>query len=179
MSKRRDEILDLIVEWEEAKAAGREPRPEALCRGDSDRASALQRAVRDLEEVSWLNEPVDECDATSSLESGTTTAPTLPPVLAGRYRVELPVGEGGFGRVYRGFDTWLERPVAIKVPKDVRSIAGAELDLCRLEARKVARLRHPGIVPVHDVGRDGDKCFIVSEWIDGTNLATRDRKSVV
>ena len=40
-----------------------------------------------------------------------------------------------------------------------------------MEARKVARLRHPHIVPVHDVGRDGSNCFIVGEWIEGTNLA--------
>ena len=41
----------------------------------------------------------------------------LPRLLADRYRLDALIGEGGFGRVYRGFDTWLERPVAVKVPQ--------------------------------------------------------------
>jgi serine/threonine protein kinase len=45
-----------------------------------------------------------------------------------------------------------------------------------MEARKVARLRHPHIVAVHDVGQDSGTCFIVSEWIDGVDLATRIKK---
>ena len=61
--------------------------------------------------------------------------------------------------------------MAVKVPRVDRPVTGGEVDQCRLEARKVARLRHPNIVPVHDVGRDGSSCFIVGEWIDGTNLA--------
>ncbi len=81
----------------------------------------------------------------------------------------------GFGRVYRGFDTWLERPVALEVPRSDRPVPLSEVDLCRIEARKVARLRHPNIVPVHDVGRDEGTCFIVSEWIEGVNPADRLR----
>ena len=56
-----------------------------------------------------------------------------------------------------------------------RPVTGGEVDQCRIEARKVARLRHPNIVPVHDVGREGSNCFIVGEWIEGTNLAVRIR----
>ena len=83
------------------------------------------------------------------------------------------MGEGGFGRVYRAFDTWLERPVAVKVPRVDRPVTEGEVDQCRIEARKVARLRHPNIVPVHDVGREGATCFIVGEWVEGTDLAAR------
>ena len=54
-----------------------------------------------------------------------------------------------------------------------RPVTGGEVDQCRIEARKVARLRHPNIVSVHDVGRDGSNCFIVGEWIEGTNLSER------
>src|SRR5262249_33833704 len=80
---------------------------------------------------------------------------------------------GGFGRVYRGFDTWLERIVAVKVPRVDRPVTEGEVDQCRIEARKVARLRHPNIVPVHDVGREGATCFIVGEWVEGASLAAR------
>ena len=63
----------------------------------------------------------------------------------------------------------------MKVPRVDRPVTGGEVDQCRIEARKVARLRHPNIVPVHDVGREGATCFIVGEWIEGTNLAARIR----
>ena len=97
-------------------------------------------------------------------------------MMAGRYRLDSLIGEGGFGRVYRGFDTWLERPVAVKVPRVDRPVTVPEVDLCRLEARKVARLKHPNIVAVHDVGQDEGTCFIVSEWIDGVDLASPDQE---
>jgi eukaryotic-like serine/threonine-protein kinase len=61
----------------------------------------------------------------------------------------------------------------VKVPKVDRPVGVEEVDQCRIEAKKVARLRHPNIVPVHDVGKDGGSCFIVSEWIEGENLANR------
>jgi serine/threonine protein kinase len=93
--------------------------------------------------------------------------------MADRYRLDVLVGLGGFGRVYRAFDTWLERDVAVKVPRVDRPVTEGEVDLCRIEARKVARLRHPHIVPVYDVGREGATCFIVGEWVEGANLATR------
>jgi eukaryotic-like serine/threonine-protein kinase len=175
MTPRREELLDLIVRWEEAKARGEPLAPEELCRDCPELRDELHDQLRKLEQVDWLNEPIIEALSATPGGAG-SPAPSddpLPRMMAARYRLDAPIGEGGFGRVYRGFDTWLERPVAIKVPRVDRAVSGPEIDLCRLEARKVARLRHPNIVPVHDVGRDGDTCFIVSEWIDGTNLEAR------
>ncbi|MHB1557322.1 MAG: protein kinase domain-containing protein, partial [Isosphaeraceae bacterium] len=94
----------------------------------------------------------------------------LPRTLSDRYRLDALIGVGGFGWVYRALDTWLDRSVAVKIPKADRLVGAEDVDQCRMEAKKVARLRHPNIVPVHDVGRDGASCFIVSEWIDGQNL---------
>jgi serine/threonine protein kinase len=171
----RDEILDLIARWEEAEAQGRAVSAEDLCADCPDALGELQRRIAELNEVRWLNQSIA---APVTLPTQTAAGlrsrePELPPILAERYRIDAPVGEGGFGRVFRGFDTWLERPVAVKVPHVDRSVWGSQIDLCRLEARKVARLRHPHIVPVHDVGRDADRCFIVSEWIEGENLSDR------
>ena len=107
-------------------------------------------------------------------QAGTKMLETdLPRTLTDRYRLDALIGVGGFGRVYKGFDTWLDRPVAVKIPKVDRRVGAEEVDQCRLEAKKVARLRHPNIVPVYDVGKDDGSCFIVSEWIDGENLANR------
>src|ERR1700719_3097772 len=95
------------------------------------------------------------------------------PAQVGRYRVERLLGAGGFGLVYLAHDDQLQRPVAIKVPhrKLVDRPEAAEAYLT--EARTVANLDHPNIVPVHDVGSTDDcPCYVVSKYIDGTDLAT-------
>jgi eukaryotic-like serine/threonine-protein kinase len=106
--------------------------------------------------VQWLDRPIEGIASTASgnIPKGSRGF-DLPRTMAGRYRLDVLSGEGGFGRVYRGFDTWLERPVAVKVPRMDRPVTVPMVDLCRLEARKVARLKHPHIVAVHDVGQDG------------------------
>lgn len=91
----------------------------------------------------------------------------------GRYRVVSMLGKGGFGAVYRAVDSQLQRDVAIKVTH------GSLLDPSHrenflTEARIVAALDHPNIVPVHDVGQtDTGDFFVVSKLIDGSDLASR------
>ena len=97
------------------------------------------------------------------------------PERIGRYRLDRVLGEGGFGLVYLAHDEQLSRPVAIKVPRaDRLAYAGAYLT----EARTIARLDHPNIVPVYDVGStDLVPCFIVSKYIEGTDLSARIQQS--
>jgi serine/threonine protein kinase len=174
MTPNRDEILDLIVRWEEAKAQGQAPVPEELCRDRPELLGEFRRRVEELEQVEWLNRPIEGLGTTASCDCPADVPDLdLPRMMAARYRLDALIGQGGFGRVYRAFDTWLERPVAVKIPRVDRPVTVPEVDLCRLEARKVARLKHPNIVTVHDVGQDGGTCFIVSEWIEGSDLATR------
>ena len=105
-------------------------------------------------------------------------APARLPERIGRYRIERVLGKGGFGLVYLAQDDQLSRPVAIKVPhrKLVDRLEDAEAYLT--EARTVANLDHPHIVPVFDVGSTEQfPCFVVSKYIDGTDLATRLKQS--
>jgi serine/threonine protein kinase len=173
MEREREDVLDLIVRWEEAKAQGQELAPEELCWECPDLLTEFRRQVEKLGEVAWLDGPIEANSTTPGGASALIPDLDLPRLIGDRYRLEALIGEGGFGRVYRGFDTWLERPVAVKVPRVDRPVTGGEVDQCRIEARKVAKLRHPNIVPVHDVGKEGSNCFIVGEWIEGTNLAVR------
>ena len=68
------------------------------------------------------------------------------PTTLGRFKINGVLGSGGYGRVYLGFDERLQRNVAIKVP--TRALVGTELDRFLEEARRLAQLRHPGIVTV-------------------------------
>ena len=90
------------------------------------------------------------------------------PAAIGRYEVRGLLGRGGFGAVYRGYDRHLDRQVAIKVP--LLKLTKALEELFPQEARKLAQLKHPSIVTVHDVGVHEGVCFIVSEYLDGPNL---------
>jgi serine/threonine-protein kinase len=95
--------------------------------------------------------------------------PPAPPRIA-RYEVRAELGRGGFGRVLRCYDPVLDRDVAVKVLHP--EAAGSSLDAEGLlrEARAAARLQHPNIVPVHEVGNHEGACFIVMELIDGETL---------
>src|SRR4051794_6119385 len=156
MTTNRDEILDLIVRWEEAKAQGRGPAPEDLCKDRPELREEFLRHVAKLELVDWLNAPIEGLSTTASrADPGQAPDLDLPRMMAGRYRLDAWIGEGGFGRVYRGFDTWLERPVAVKVPRVDRPLTSPQVDLCRLGGRKVARPRHPDLVGGHRRGAGG------------------------
>ena len=87
----------------------------------------------------------------------------------GRYAVLKKLGEGGKGVVYKARDTVLNRVVAIKVLKS--AVAGEEAySRFMREAQAVAKLNHPNIVSIYDIGTEGEKRFFVLEFIDGTSL---------
>ena len=101
-------------------------------------------------------------------------APADHPERIGRYRIEKVLGKGGFGLVYLAYDEQLDRPVAVKVPhaEVISQRENAEAYLA--EARTVANLDHPNIVPVYDVGSTDDvPCYFVSKYIEGTDLSTK------
>lgn len=87
-----------------------------------------------------------------------------------RYTLHEPVGQGGMGTVYRASDRALGRDVAVKVLRGDVADAEAAVRLER-EARILARLEHPGIVPVHDVGTLADgRVFYVMKLVRGRRL---------
>ena len=99
------------------------------------------------------------------------TPARAPQLLANRYHVERPIGEGGMGVVYAAMDTTLQRRVAIKVIKD--HLAGDALARFQREARTAASLSHPHIVTVHDFGTDETGSpFLVMELLEGQSLRT-------
>jgi eukaryotic-like serine/threonine-protein kinase len=96
------------------------------------------------------------------------------PQSIGRYRVIRLLGKGGFGRVYLAHDGDLNRPVAIKVPNPERISHPEDVEAYLNEARILASLDHPHIVPVYDLGRTDDGlCFVVSKYVEGSDLAAQ------
>jgi serine/threonine protein kinase/formylglycine-generating enzyme required for sulfatase activity/tetratricopeptide (TPR) repeat protein len=96
------------------------------------------------------------------------------PTKIGRYNILRRLAAGGFGQVFRAFDDELERLVAIKVPRPERVSQPEDVEAYLNEAKILAKLDHPRIVPVYDVGRTDDGlCFVVSKFIEGSDLAAR------
>ena len=160
----RDVLAELLLRWEELFERGQDTPAAELAAERPDLASELARQIEALKAVSWMTQPLKEgpqSPEVSAVGGGR---------LGARYRLETLVGAGGFAEVFRGFDERLQRPVAIKLPRPGRV---GPRDAFLAEARRVARLRHEGIVPVYDVGIDGDSCFIVSEFLGGGSLADR------
>jgi len=179
-----ERLLDLILRWEELRAKGRDVAVEELCREWPSLADELRRRLAILEQTAWLEAPLDDPEepewppdplpgegdvpAASTRLRAPSTAALSSQVLAGRYRMDELVAEGGASLVWRATDLELQRTVAVKIPRRVDDeMAGRLVE----EAQRVASLAHPGIVPTYDVGRDGDTVFIVSEFIEGGSLA--------
>jgi serine/threonine protein kinase len=79
------------------------------------------------------------------------------------------LGMGGFGTVWKALDTKLDRTVALKIPRRGQ-LSDGQIEEFLHEARVAARLRHPHIVSVHEIGRDADNVYIVSDLVDGASL---------
>ena len=87
----------------------------------------------------------------------------------GRHIVIGRVGAGGMGTVYAAYDTTLERKIALKFLSKARA---AEPDTARLlaEASAMARLSHPNVVTVHDVGMHEQQPYLAMEYVQGQTL---------
>ena len=94
----------------------------------------------------------------------------------GRYEVRHKLGKGGFGEIYLGQDTQLNRQVAIRVMPAEFTQPGPAVDHALREARKLVQLRHPGIVTVHDVGVQDGQVYIVSDYLEGVDLGRWSRE---
>ena len=113
------------------------------------------------------------CDSTFNLVDSETQTDTLPAsgvTTIGHFEVLERLGIGAFGSVWKARDTELDRTVAIKMPRPGQ-VGPEHQELFLREARAAAQLNHPSIVSVHEIGREGDSVYIVSDYVQGVTLA--------
>jgi formylglycine-generating enzyme required for sulfatase activity len=190
-------LLELLSRWEELYRRGEDASPSSLGVEDPALMQALADRIERQKKLYAFMQFADgppEAGAEGRGESperpdggpgapvpadrdvgpGDATLPQADPPFIGRYRVIRVLGQGGFGRVYLAHDTELDREVAIKVPRRTDTARLVDVGIYLREARTLARLSHPHIVPVYDVGRTPDgQCYVVSKYMDGGDLAGR------
>ncbi len=117
-----------------------------------------------------IAEPPPEPDAAADARPGDASAPHAPPLFAGRYQIRECVGAGAGGTVYAAWDPELDRVVALKVLRGQATGGSRGAHRIAREARVMAKVVHPNVVTVHDVGSTGDHVFIAAEFIEGGTL---------
>lgn len=91
-------------------------------------------------------------------------------IIGNRYQILESIGNGGMAEVYLAFDTYLKREVAVKILRAQYTDDDGFVSRFRQEAQSAARLIHPNIVNVYDVGRDEDFYYIIMEYVKGRTL---------
>lgn len=160
-----DLLADLLLAWEES--GRQEPVHEAaqrLTQHCPHLIEELERRIDLLSEMAWLDDPVLYAPPESDDQA------VHQEMMAGRYRLLKRLSSGWCGSLYHAMDLELGRNVAIKAPRTKDAVTAENL---LHEGRCASQLRHPGIVPVFDAGRDGGVIFLVYEYITGMNLSQR------
>lgn len=130
-----------------------------------------------------VDEHIDRCpeclrlvsEMARALPSSSTSPPSVPAPLrmgtrVGRYRIEEMLGSGAMGVVYAAYDDELARRLAIKLVRSPGSSSTVHRARLLGEGRAIARVSHPNVVTVHDVGTFGEDVFIAMELVDGESL---------
>ncbi len=124
-----------------------------------------------VEQASWADMLCPACGSSFSLSGTDATCSFRPGVqVLGHFELLQQVGAGRFGTVWKARDTQLQRIVAIKIPRQ-KDLDPKETEVFLRDARAAAQLNHPSIAGVHEVGRESDTVYIVTDYIDGANLS--------
>ena len=173
----KDEYSDACEHFEEIAGLSIEEQDQRLAqlRIDLPRvASCLQSLLesdRSADADEFLNVSTvvfhpQSRDVAMTSQEATVSMPTR----IGSYDIHERIGAGGMGIVYKAFDTRSERYVALKVVRSSEFATHEQLDRFRAEARAAAKIRHPNIVPVYEVGNEGEQDYFTMAYIDGSDL---------
>ncbi len=165
-------ISDLLLRWQELRRRGEHPTIQELCAEHPSKAEELARHIKAFESMEELLGLAPQATLPEP-----TTAPGVPKSLAEKFRplgYELleVIGMGGMGVVYKANQIKLQRTVALKMIAGFRAGPKQMARFC-VEVEAVARLQHPHIVQIHEVGEVDGHSFFAMEYVQGGTLAQR------
>src|SRR5256714_779712 len=141
---------------------------EEACEGDRDLRKQVERLVKFHEKSGDFLESSAFADAPELLTDDLASASVGE--LIGHYRIESLIGIGGMGEVYLARDERLGRKVALKLLPARLTADETQLSRFKTEARAASALNHPNILTVYEIGTEGNRQFIATEFIEGMTL---------
>jgi serine/threonine protein kinase len=165
-----ERLNDLLLAWQEQHDQGRDVSAAELCRDCPELAGELARRIDVLRQMTRLAEAVGAPESTQGHPS-LPAAPSLLPSSVPGYEILQELGRGGMGVVYQARQVQLDRLVALKMI--LAAPLSADLERFRTEGGAVARLRHPNIVQIYEVGEHAGRPYLVLEHIEGGTLADK------
>ncbi|PYK52872.1 MAG: hypothetical protein DME48_13910 [Verrucomicrobia bacterium] len=163
-------ITDL---FDEAMTRGPKERMAFLkeaCEGDSDLREQVERLIKSHEKSTEFLESSAFAVAPELLTDDRAGAGASVGELIGHYRIESLIGIGGMGEVYLARDEGLGRKAALKLLPDSLTTDETQLSRFKNEARSASALNHPNILTVYEIGTEGNRRFIATEFIEGVTL---------
>jgi serine/threonine protein kinase len=169
-----ERIDDLLLRWDDLREQDAEPSAEELCRDCPELAAEVARRIAAVRAV---------CRVPNNSGAGTAVLPGSPapraagpdPTRLGDFEVLELLGSGGMGKVFKARHKTLKRLVALKMILAGAHATPDEAARFRAEAEAVARLAHPNIVQVYEVGEHDSCPFLSLEYLDGGSLEHRLR----
>src|SRR5438477_4062222 len=167
-AERWKRVNDLFQSAVERAPAERAAFLDEACHGDE----SLRRELRSLLTSYERSENFIELPAFEVAPELVTSerANTLVGKLIGHYRIESLIGVGGMGEVYLAQDERLGRKAALKLLPDSLTTDETQLSRFKNEARSASALNHPNILTVYEIGAEGNRQFIATEFIEGITL---------
>ena len=141
---------------------------EEACEGDRDLRKQVERLIKSHEKSGDFLESSAFADAPELLTDDRASASVGE--LIGHYRIESLIGIGGMGEVYLARDERLGRKVALKLLPERLTTDETQLSRFKTEARAASALNHPNILTVYEIGAEGNRQFIATEFIEGMTL---------
>jgi serine/threonine protein kinase len=180
-------LEELLLRWQEQRRLGEEPSAEELAAGEPGLVAELGRrmaALRSMEDLLGLgddtaqdsvDQPPTDPDATRPYGAGEglDQGPVPSGLRVPGYRIEGLISRGGMGAVYRARQLKPDRPVALKMILSGRHAGPEQRRRFRSEAEAAARLNHPNVVQIYEVGEHDGQAFFSMELVDGGSLAQR------
>jgi serine/threonine protein kinase len=175
-----ERLSDLLLQWKDLQAQGKILTPEEMCADCPELTEELRRRIRIIRTMEqMLGQSPDRSSMTTAAAGPPRSSGTLPDSLkADLEKIRIPgyellgvIDRGGMGVVYKAVQTQLKRTVALKMILGGVHAGPQQLSRFRTEAEAIARLQHPHIVQIYDVGESEGKPFFTMEFVPGGNLA--------
>jgi tRNA A-37 threonylcarbamoyl transferase component Bud32 len=159
-----ESLLELLVQWEELRRQGKTATPEELCPDDARLQALLRERLARRQRLHAV------LDLPAVTQHEHVARPASLPVIDG-YEIGELLGRGGMGLVFKARQQALKRHVALKIVVSGAHAGADERARFRTEAEAVARLHHPSIVQIYEVGEQAGCPYLALEFVSGGSLA--------